>query len=550
MRKLKLIIVLFLAITTQVFAQISPNKYLVRFTDKDQSPYSLSQPEEFLSQRAVDRRNKQGIAMDITDIPIDPVYVQGVISTGAQLIIHVKWINAIVVEIESQTVLDAINALAYVSSAEGINKRSSTYKSKLVDKFADERGAPLKSSQVDDDPVYGSAFNQIDMVNGIALHESGFKGDGMVIAVLDAGFINADVRTIFDPLWDNNQILGSYNFVNPTEDVFRASTHGTMVLSVMGGSFPSTFLGTAPEADYWLLLTEETGSEFLIEEYNWIAGAAFADSVGADVINSSLGYSEFDDAIYDHSYSDFDGNTIEVTKAADLAASKGIIVVNSAGNEGNDPWKYLIAPADGDSVFTIGAVDANGIITGFSSYGFASDPRVKPNIVAQGGYTVLANIDTDGLRTASGTSFSSPLIAGMMACLWQAIPNANNMDIIHAVEQSASQYSTPDNLYGYGIPDFDDARLFLGITEQFVSENSFTISPNPISNNSIIQWDSDNDFKTIELVDIHGRIVFRAELNGSRSFYRLSLEAYKSGIYFLRLSDGIKVQSKKIMKID
>lgn len=550
MRKLKLIIVLFLAITTQVFAQISPNKYLVRFTDKDQSPYSLTQPEEFLSQRAVDRRNKQGIAMDITDIPIDPSYIQGVISTGAQLIIHVKWINAIVVEIESQTVLDAINALAYVSSAEGINKRSSTYKSKLVDKFADERGAPLKSSQVDDDPVYGSAFNQIDMVNGIALHESGFKGDGMVIAVLDAGFINANVRTIFDPLWDNNQILGWYNFVDPTEDVFRDNTHGTMVLSVMGGSIPGTFLGTAPEADYWLLLTEETGSEFLIEEYNWIAGAAFADSVGADVINSSLGYSEFDDAIYDHPYSDFDGNTIEVTKAADLAASKGIIVVNSAGNEGNGPWKYLIAPADGDSVFTIGAVDATGIITGFSSYGFESDPRVKPNIVAQGGSTVLANVDTDGLRTASGTSFSSPLIAGMMACLWQAIPNANNMDIIHAVEQSASQYSTPDNLYGYGIPDFDDARLFLGITEQFVSENSFTISPNPISSISIIQWDSDNDFKTIELVDIHGRIVFRAELNGSSSFYRLSLEAYKSGIYFLRLSDGIKVQSKKIMKID
>jgi len=547
----KLIIVLFFTITAQVFAQISPNKYLVRFTDKDQSPYSLSQPGEFLTQRAIDRRNKQGLEVDITDIPIDPVYIQGVIATGAKLVIQVKWINAIIIEVESQTVLDAVNALSYVYSAEGINKRSSTYKSKLVDKFAEEETIPLKLIQTENDPVYGDAFNQIDMVNGIPLHESGFKGDGMVIAVLDAGFINANVRTIFSSLWDNNQILGSYNFVNPAEDVYRYNTHGTMVLSVMGGYLPDTFLGTAPEADYWLLLTEETGSEFLIEEYNWIAGAAFADSVGADVINSSLGYNEFDDAVYDHSYDDFDGNTIEVTKAADLAASKGIIVVNSAGNSGDDSWKYLIAPADGDSVFTIGAVDADGLITNFSSYGFESDSRVKPNIVAQGGGTVLANVDADVLRTGNGTSFSSPLIAGMMACLWQAIPDANNMDIIQAVEKSASQYSTPDNRYGYGIPDFNNARILLGISEQLLSKNSITISPNPISNISIVRWDqSNNNFKTIELLDIQGRVIYSDKLDKSSSFYRLSLGDYKSGIYFLRLSNGIQTQTEKIAKID
>jgi len=547
----KLLLILFFAITTQVFAQISPNKYLVKFTDKDQSPYNLSQPEFFLTQRAIDRRIKQGISVDITDIPIDPVYIQGVVSTGAKLIIQVKWINAVIVEIETQTILDAVNALPYVSSAEGVNKRSSAYKSNRIDKFAKEESIPIKSSQADNDPVYGTAFNQIDMVNGIPLHESGFKGEGMVIAVLDAGFINADVRTIFSSLWNNNQILGWRNFVHPAEDVFRVNTHGTMVLSVMGGYFPGTFLGTAPEAEYWLLLTEETGSEFLIEEYNWIAGAAFADSVGADVINSSLGYNEFDDSSYDHAYRDFDGNTIEVTKAADLAASKGIIVVNSAGNSGDDSWKYLIAPADGDSVFTIGAVDPDGIITGFSSYGFESDPRVKPNIVAQGGSTVLANVESDILRTGNGTSFSSPLIAGMMACLWQAIPNANNMDIIRAVEQSALQYSSPDNLYGYGIPDFDDARIYLGIAEQLVSESSFVISPNPVLGHAVIQWDQrNNNFKTIELIDIQGRVVFADELENISGFYQLSLESYKSGIYFLRLSDGIQEQSKKLIKID
>lgn len=545
----KFIFILFLGLTAQLFAQVSPNKYLVRFTDKDQSPYSIDQPAEFLTQRALDRRNKQGIAINITDIPIDPAYVQGVANTGAKVIIQVKWINAIIIETELQSVLDDVNALAYVSAIEPTNKRSSTNKSKVIDKFAVEDSAPIKSAQVD--PVYGEAFNQIDMVNGVALHDAGFKGEGMVIAILDAGFLNVDVRTIFQSLRDNGQILGTRNFVDPESDVYGFHSHGTLVLSVMGGSLPGVFLGTAPEADYWLLLTEDVGSEFLIEEYNWIAGAAFADSVGADVINSSLGYTEFDDATYDHPYGDFDGNTIEVTKAADLAASKGIIVVNSAGNSGDDPWKYLIAPADGDSVFTIGAVDAGGIITGFSSYGFESDPRVKPNIVAQGGSTVLANEYIDDIKTANGTSFSSPLIAGMMACLWQAIPNANNMDVIYAVEQSASQYLNPDNQYGYGIPDFDAARIYLGIADQFLPENSFVIIPNPISTSALVQWQqSESSFEWIELLDIQGRVLMRDNLEPNSKFYRLSLEASKSGIYFLRIGNQNQTQTQKIIKID
>lgn len=546
----KFIIILFLGITAQVFAQIAPSKYLVRFTDKDQSPYSLAQPEEFLSQRALDRRSKQGIAVDITDIPINSTYIQGVIDNGGGLVIQVKWINAIIIETESQTVLDAISALAFVSIIEQINKRSSTYKSKSIDKFAVEESSPLKSKQTDD-PIYGDAFNQINMVNGIPLHESGFKGDGVVIAILDAGFLNVDIRTIFLSLWDNNQILGNYDFVDPATDVFDDHSHGTLVLSVMGGYLPGVFLGTAPEANYWLLRTEDTSSEFLIEEYNWIAGAAFADSVGADIINSSLGYTEFDDAYYDHAYSEFDGNTIEVTNAADLAASKGIIVVNSAGNSGDDSWKYLIAPADGDSVFAIGAVYADETITSFSSYGFELDSRVKPNIVAQGGNTVLANEYADEIKTANGTSFSAPLIAGMMACLWQAIPTANNMDIIYAVEQSASQYSNPDNQYGYGIPDFSDAHLILGISEDLLAQSSFVVIPNPVFTTALIQWNQgDHGFEWIELLDIQGRIVFSDDLNKNNGIYRISLEGYKSGIYFLRIGDQIQTQTKKIIKID
>ncbi|MBN1652067.1 MAG: serine protease, partial [Bacteroidales bacterium] len=316
----KLIVLILVCSFSQAFAQLAPNKFLVRFTDKKYSPYELTKPEEFLTQRAIDRRLKFGIDIDSTDLPIDPVYIQGVATTGAKLIIQVKWINALIVETESSSVIDAIDNLSYVLDIDTVNKRSSQFKS--IDKFAlEQRSSRLKSS-VDND-IYGNAFNQIDMINGIPLHEAGFKGSGIVIGVLDAGFVNTNVRTIFNALWDNNQILGSRNFVNPSEDVFRYNTHGTGVLSIMGGQLPGLYLGSAPEAGYWLLLTEETGSEFLIEEYNWIAGAAFADSVGVDIINSSLGYTEFDNSIYDHAYSDLDGNTTEVTNAADLAAAKG-----------------------------------------------------------------------------------------------------------------------------------------------------------------------------------------------------------------------------------
>lgn len=543
----KLIFIFLIGISIPSFSQMLPTKYLVKFTDKDQSPYNLTQPEEYLSQRAINRRNKQGILMDITDIPIDTGYIQGVVGCGVKVIIQVKWSNGIIIEADSQEELDAINNLPYVSEILQVNDPS--LKKRSSSKFATEEPFPLKSTQLDPDPIYGSAFNQIDMVKGISLHENGFKGDGMVIAILDAGFTNVNIRTIFSTLWQNDQILGTYDFVDPSTDVFSDHSHGTMVLSVIGGNLPGDFLGTAPDADFWLLRTEDDNSEFIIEEYNWIAGAAFADSVGADIISSSLGYYEFDDTITSHKWADLDGNTTPVTKGADLAASKGMLVVNSAGNEGNNAWKYLIAPSDGDSVLAIGAVYANGTITSFSSYGFEGDPRVKPNIVAQGGNTVLANVSSDVIQTASGTSFSAPLIAGMMACLWQAKPNTTNMDLFHAVEQSASKFSNPDNRYGYGIPDFSAAQLLLRISDTNLN-NTFVAAPNPVSNTLFLRWNqNESDFKLLELIDIQGRVIHKEILNNNNGAFELSLESFQKGIYFLRLSNQSKRQIQKIIKL-
>ncbi|MBN1650151.1 MAG: S8 family peptidase, partial [Bacteroidales bacterium] len=247
-------------------------------------------------------------------------------------------------------------------------------------------------------------------------------------------------------------------------------------------------------------------------------------------------------------YSDLDGNTTAVTNAADLAAAKGILVVNSAGNSGNDPWKYLIAPADGDSVLAVGAVDQDGIITSFSSYGFDWASKIKPNIVGQGGNTALTSIYTDEIITGNGTSYSSPLIAGMMACLWQSRPFASNMELIQAIEESASQYSNPDYQYGYGIPDFYAAQLSLAVNEKPNLENSIRIHPNPVLNYTLVQWNR-NAYNALELLDIQGRILLKQQLNDLDTHYNLVLESYKSGIYFIRLSNDNQVITKKIIKI-
>lgn len=535
-------------ISVQLYGQVAPAKYLVTFKDKNNSPFSLSHPESFLSQRAIERRTKYNIAYDITDIPVNDTYIQGVIATGAKLIIRVKWINSILVSTDSQTILNAINNLSYVKSVNKINKRSEVYTD--TDKFKNIEAPDIKSTLANNDATYGTAYNQINMVNGIPLHQSGFKGNGKVIAILDAGFTNVDTRAIFNTLRTNNQILGTYNFVDPAVSVYGSHAHGTLVLSVMGGNLPGVFLGTAPEASYWLLRTEDAGTEFLIEEYNWIAGAAFADSVGVDIINSSLGYTQFDNQIYDHIWTDLDGNTTPVTKGADLAAKKGILVVNSAGNSGSDSWKYIIAPADGDSVFAIGAVDANKIITSFSSYGFDWDSRIKPNIVAQGGNTVVANEFTDTVKTANGTSFSSPLIAGMMACLWQSMPNVSNKELIKAVEQSASKYTSPNRQYGHGIPDFLNAQLILALNTESPLINDFEIIPNPISSSAFIRWGLSNAFNAIELINLQGKILFSSAIETNATTYRIALDGFPNGIYFLSLSNEHERITKKLIKIN
>jgi hypothetical protein len=561
MQKFKLLVVLTI-ISTIAFGQVAPNKYWVKFTDKNNSPYSIDNPEEFLSQRAIDRRTKQGITIKENDIPVNPQYIQGVKDAGATILTVSKWFNSVTVYAADQSVVAAIEALPYVLSVgKGSGKRP-VKESVLPEKpfFANETygGIPsqdmYKSSGSVNTYDYGAAYNQIHMLNGEPLHNNGYDGAGMVIAVLDAGFLNADNLSVFDSLWATNRILGTKDFVNPQNpEIFTAHYHGSMVLSTMGGNLPGELVGTAPQASYYLLRTEDGATEYLIEELNWVSGAEYADSVGADVLNTSLGYTEFDDPAQNHTYADMDGNTTPITIGADIAASKGMIPVNSAGNSGGSSWYYIGAPADGDSVFSIGAVDAGGNLASFSSRGPTADGRVKPNVMAQGAGSTVIDPWTGAVSSGSGTSFSSPITAGMVACLWQANPEKTNVEIMQAIQQSASQYNNPDDDYGYGIPDYWQANNLLTVLNpKQKPAYSVEIFPNPfIGELTVNVIDEDVLINSVEILDIAGKTVYTYELSGSkrgRSISITGLDELPAGFYLLKTTVNSSVVTTKILK--
>ncbi|MFM1877009.1 MAG: hypothetical protein RL266_2746 [Bacteroidota bacterium] len=547
------VLILILAIPFVASAQSSsPKRYWFQFTDKANTPYSLNEPLEFLSQRALDRRKRQNIELNESDLPIDPAYVQAVISKGGSYLSHSKWFNGLVVGVLNDTVRDSILALPFVVNAEPVGKRPST--ASLIDKlspFADSKsGSGFEFTEND----YGLAFNQIDMLGGVSIHNQGYRGEGMLIAVLDAGFPNVDVFPVFDSLRNDARLLGGWDFVDRDNSIYEESSHGQSVLSTMAGHLPGTFIGTAPKASYLLLRTEDADSEFPIELEYWIAGAEFADSAGADVINSSLGYTTFDQPQYDFSYADMDGNTTRGTRGADMAAAKGILVVNSAGNSGDNPWQYIGAPADGDSVLAIGAVTSEGFIANFSSIGPSSDGDVKPNVCAQGQLAAIVN-SGGTVSGGNGTSFAGPIIAGMVACLWQAnLDSATNMDVFHAIEASAHKYNNPDHLYGYGIPNFAKANLILKGLNPTDPEKSelFSIYPNPfVDGFSGTFYSASKQKVIIRLVNSLGQEVRRidavTESISGETFLFDDLQDLAEGLYTLHVeADSGKFYQKLV----
>lgn len=439
----KLVLLVFaLNIYLGTFAQFTPGdtlKYRISLKDKAATDYSLQKPEMYLSKKSIERRKRQGLEIDSTDLPVCKKYVDAIRKKGVHVLVTGKWDNFVTVSCNDSMLIAEIAGLPFVRSTErvwrGVAKRASERDS-LINK-------PLRT-----DSLYGPAITQIKMSHADRLHEAGFKGQGMTIAVIDAGFHNVDKIEAMK----NINILGTRDFVNPEADIYAESSHGMSVLSCMAMNQPNVMIGTAPEASYWLLRSEDEYSENLVEQDYWAAAIEFADSVGVDLVNTSLGYYSFDDPAKNYRYRDLNGHYALMSREAAKAADKGIVVVCSAGNSGSGSWKKITPPGDAENVITVGAVNKYGVLAPFSSVGNTADGRVKPDVVAVGlGSDVMG---TDGnLRHANGTSFSSPIMCGMVACLWQACPELTAKEIIELVRRSGDRAVFPDNIYGYGIPD-------------------------------------------------------------------------------------------------
>jgi len=544
MRKFSFLL-LFLSISMFAQAQIATNIYWVQFKDKDNSPYSIDNPEAYLSERALQRRANQGIAIDEYDLPVSPQYLQAVADCGAELMNPSKWLNGVSVYVTNSSVIDAINALDCVVTMRSCpnDPKAQEWKERWLAKEMKTVEVPRATYG-----YYGGGENQITQLNGQVLHENGFQGEGMIIAVIDGGFMGADTHPCFDNMREEGRLLGTRSFVRGVDNVYSQSTHGCCCLSTMAAYVPNTFVGTAPKASYYLMNSEDANSENIIEEYNWVSAAEYADSLGVDVCSTSLGYFDFDLTNWSHSVSELDGQTTPMSIGAEIAASRGILCVQAAGNEGY-PWTSgctLGAPADAEHVLTIGAVDGSGERTWFSSTGPTADGRIKPDVMAQGGGTYVAEYGS--YENGDGTSFATPVIAGVVTCLRQADPYASVQEIWDVIRSCGNRANNPDNYYGYGIPDFSQALQILGVDET-VGNNSaqiINVFPNPAQGEVHVVLNVAQK-ADMSVYDLMGRKLFSYSSDGlDLSAMEAYLNRLDSGVYFI---NAVSEQGNQTLKL-
>ncbi|MBC7605497.1 MAG: S8 family serine peptidase [Burkholderiales bacterium] len=531
----------FLLLVLLQFAAFSQEDAWVYFNAKPNAQAFFDNPLSELKQRSLDRRMLQNIALDIKDAPIHQPYIDQIsAASGIAVLAKSKWLNCLHV----RGTFEAINALLGFSFVDrvrfadnALNLRTSTPK----------RFQPV-NKQMDTETTfnYGNSFNQIHMLNGDLLHQQNFTATGKVIAVLDAGFPNVNTLLPFQRLRDNNQILGGYDYVSKDSLVYTGDTHGTMVLSTMGGFKDGQLVGTAPDAQYYLFITEDVASENPVEESNWVEAAESADRVGADVITSSLGYFSFDNPNYGHAYSDMTGNAAFGSQGANIAFSRGMVVVASAGNEGATTEPHVGVPAEATNVLAIGAVKANRLYATFSSVGPTFDDRIKPDIMAQGQASVLVNPSTGAITTANGTSFSGPIMAGMIATFWGAVPGLTNQQVVDFVKQSSDKFANPNMQYGYGIPDFQLAlNNALLLTESF-SNSKVVVYPNPAKESVSVAFLKTFQNAEITLYNSLGQHVLNQDLANDNT--KVSLEKLSSGVYWYKIDSNNFSQTGKIIK--
>lgn len=511
------------------------NRYFVSFKDKANSVYSLSNPWSFLSQKSIDRRARENFELSEEDLPVNASYVQQVKATGAEVYFTSRWFNGLLIQ-TNPTIVATIQNLPFVSKVELVG-----YGSRLV---GGRVKANQKMEQLNSTAITPSVTNQSKMIGLDEMHADGIYGEGVDVAIFDAGFTGVSSMVAFQPIYQQGRVKATYNFVTNSTNVYSSDRHGTWVFSIMAGNIPS-YQGGVPKANFFLYRTEDVNSEYRIEEYNWLFAAEKADSAGVDVINSSLGYNWFDDFRMDYEQENMDGKTTVVARAARKAVERGIVVVNSAGNEGSNAWGYIVSPSDAAGVISVGAVDSLRIRTSFSSYGPSADGRTKPDVSAQGQYTAV--IDSDGLvKYGNGTSFSSPLVASLAAGLRQAFPNASAAEIYSRITNSASQAGYPDDLTGFGIPNYRRAQAFTEF------DSPVRIYPNPaVSQLKVIFKNPKGQYFRAMLFNSAGQKVFETFQPETwlDNPLEIDMSRFATGVFVLKVETAEGVMSQRIIKV-
>ena len=522
-----------------LFSQES-QMYRLYLKDKGNPPFSLTRPEEFLSSKSIERRKRQNLPVDSVDLPLDPSYMEVITKTGATIQTWSKWVKTIVVYLSDSTTLSRLGSLPFVDSLSCVWKGNLPVKMNIK-----EEDIPLTANLREDIiNSYGSGFTQIALNNGHLLHNAGFRGKGMTIAVIDGGFVNVDKIDYFN----QERIKEIKNFNHETTDILReGSDHGTRVLSCMLSDKSGDMTGTAPDADYYLFRTEMMSEEFPVEEDYWVAALEYADSLGVDIVTSSVGYTTFDDPAMNHTQNQLDGHTVPISLAANLAASRGIVLFNSAGNEARSDWRTLIFPADAENIITVGSVDKDSVLSSFSSVGPSADGRVKPDLMAMGSGDYVVEGSGDIVQS-NGTSFSTPIMAGLAACLWEALPDLDSFSMLHLLRETSGQFQHPDSLMGYGIANVYKAynEQLTGLLPVTAPSGQDYISVSSADNRLYINLMNQEQYNRCR-VDVYttlgNRVLTVSGLSGS-----IDISSLPKGIYIVGLRIGDKQWVRKFVK--
>ena len=527
-------VLILLLVSSSGWAQ--SDRYVVFFKDKTSNPYSLSQPEAFLSPRSLQRRVHSGISLTAEDLPVTPSYVTQVRATGAKTFFTSKWMNGVLVE-GNASMISSIASLPFVTKVDLVAPGK---------KLIGGRSKQLNQQNAGSAPETTQA--QLQMLGLDKMHQDGFYGEGVTVSILDGGFPGVNLALPFQPIFTEGRIKMTQDFVTNSGNVFQFDKHGTEVFSVIAAK-QETFTGGAYKANYLLFVTEDASSEYRIEEYNWLFAAEKADSAGTDVIQSSLGYNLFDDSQMDYKITDLNGKIAVVSRAASMARDRGIIVVVSAGNvEPGRDWHFITPPADVDGILAIGAVNSLGAKVGFSLFGPTADGRIKPDVVALGLSTAVVLPDGT-LSTDSGTSFSSPLVTSLVAGLLQAYSKYTPAQLVLAIRLSASQSNTPDNKLGYGVPNYIAVKNYL---EPNLLADEVFIYPNPAASTLRLAFKNLPAGQVdISFYDAQGKLLSNpvTTLNWLNNPEEISLTNLAAGSYFLKVKTATVIKTFRFVKL-